>query len=103
MAHDTLIITDAESGVKRRVTKLLLEYSMRQLHNKLIASTDDGGLFGARHSDTNYVIISDRMLYTLAPPLPHPMTYHQKIMCGCSICNTSKYFQESLNACQRKH
>ena len=24
------------------------------------------------------------------------------MMCGCAICNTSKYFQESLNAWQRK-
>ena len=37
IAHDTLLITDAESGVKRRVPKLLLECSMRQLQNELIA------------------------------------------------------------------
>ena len=30
------------------------------------------------------------------------MTYHQKMMCGCAICNNSKYFQESLNSWQRK-
>ena len=24
------------------------------------------------------------------------------MMCGCAICNTSKYFQESLNAWRRK-
>ena len=33
IARDTLIITDAESGVKRIVLKLLPECSMRQLHN----------------------------------------------------------------------
>ena len=30
------------------------------------------------------------------------MTDNHKIMCGCAICNTSKYMQESLNAWKRK-
>ena len=30
------------------------------------------------------------------------MTDHHKIMCGCGICNTLDYFQESLNAWWRK-
>ena len=41
--RDTLLIADADSKVKRRVPKLFLECSMRQLHNELIASPDDGG------------------------------------------------------------
>ena len=48
---DTVLITDADYKVKRRVPKLLLECSMRQFHNELIASPDDGGLVGARHSN----------------------------------------------------
>ena len=60
---------------------------MRQLHNEIIDSPDDGFLLGARHADTNDVIISDTILRSLAPPQIHPMTYHQKIMCGCTICN----------------
>ena len=59
---DTLIIADEDTKVKRRVPKLLLEFSMRQLHNELIASPDDGGLVGARHAITNDLIISDTML-----------------------------------------
>ena len=43
IAHDTLLIIDVESGVKRRVPKLLLECSMHHLHNEIIASPDDGG------------------------------------------------------------
>ena len=31
------------------------------------------------------------------------MTDHHKIMCGFAICNTSKYYQESLDTCRRKH
>ena len=48
------------------------------------------------------VIISDTILCSLAPPQLHPMADNQKIMCGCAICNTSKYMQESLNAWRRK-
>ena len=51
IARDNLLITDAESGVKRRVPKLLLECSIRKFHNEIIASPDDGGLLGARHAE----------------------------------------------------
>ena len=44
ITRDTLLIADADTKVKFRVPKLLLECSMRQLHNELIASPDDGGL-----------------------------------------------------------
>ena len=85
---DNLIIADAYTKVKHRVPKLLLECPMRQLHNELIASPYDGGLVGSKHAITNDVIISDTMLY--------------KMMCGCAICNTSKYMQKYLNTCQRE-
>ena len=75
---------------------------MRQLQNKLIASPDDGGLVGARHAITNDVIISDKMLRSLAPPQISQMIDNHKMMCDCAICNTSKYMQESLNAWRRK-
>ena len=67
---------------------------MRKLHNALISSLDDGVLIGARHADTNDVIISDTMICSLAPPQLIPMTDHHKMVCGCYIFNTSKYFQE---------
>ena len=75
---------------------------MQQLHNELIASPDDVGLVEARHAETNDVISSDTMLRSLAPPQLHPMTDKHKMMCGCAICNTSNYMQESLNACRQK-
>ena len=77
--------------------KLLLECSMWQLHNELIASPDDGGLVGARHAETNDMIIIDTMLRSLPPPQLRPMTDDHKMICGCAICNTSKYSQELLN------
>ena len=67
IACDTLLITNAESGVKQRSPKLLMEFSMRQFQNEIIASTYDGGLIGAIHADTNDVIISDAMICYLVP------------------------------------
>ena len=42
------------------------------------------------------------MLRSLAPNQLRPMTDNHKMMCGCAICNTSKYLQESLNVWRRK-
>ena len=75
---------------------------MRQLHNELIASPEDGGLVGSRHAIKNDGRISDTMLRSLAPPQLCPMTDNQKMLCGCAICNTSKCMQESLNESRRK-
>ena len=103
ISRDTLLITDVEYGVKRRVSKLLLECSMRKLHNDIITSPDYGGLLLSRHANTKDVIISDTMLCSLAPPQLRQMTYHHTKKMVCAICNTSKYFQESLNAWRRKN
>ena len=102
ITRHALLIADADTKIKRRVPKLLLECSMRQLHNELITSPDDGGLVGDRHAMINDVIISDTILHSLAPPQLRPMTDNHKMMCGCAICNTSKYMQESLNAWRQK-
>ena len=75
---------------------------MQHFQNDLIASPDDGVSLGSRHDDTNDVIISDTMLRSLSPPQLFPVTDHQNFICGCAICNTSKYFQESLNEWRRK-
>ena len=71
---------------------------MQHLHNELIASPYDGSLLEARNSDTNDVIIIDTMLCSLSRRQLRSITDNHKMMCGCSICNTSKYYQELLNA-----
>ena len=100
--RDTLLITDAVYRVKRRFLKLLLECYMQKLHNEIIASLDDLVLLVVKHADTNCMMISDTILCSLAPPQPCTMTYHHKMICSCDIFNTSKYFQESINAWRRK-
>ena len=42
------------------------------------------------------------MLRSLAPPQLRPMAENHKMRCGCDICNTSKYMQESLNVWRQK-
>ena len=75
---------------------------MQQLHNEIIDSPDGGGLLRTRHANTKDVIICDTMLCSLEPTQLLPMTDNQKMMCGCAISKTSKYFQELLNALRRK-
>ena len=61
------------------MSKLLLECSRQQLHNDIIALSDDGGLLGAIHADTNDMIISDTIIRSLVPPQLRPITDHQKL------------------------
>ena len=82
--------------------KHLRECSMQQMHNELNASPDNGGLLEARYANTNDLISSDTIIRYLAPPQLLPMIDHHKIMCVCAICNTSNYFQESLNVWRHK-
>ena len=49
------------------VPKCLLYLSVRELHNKLVISTIDGGLKEAREEDDN-IFISDYTLRSLLPP-----------------------------------
>ena len=49
------------------VPKLLLQVSIRELHNRLVSDPNDGGLKFARHEDGN-IIISDSNLRSLLPP-----------------------------------
>ena len=49
------------------VLKGLLQVSKRELHNRLVSDTIDGGLKDARDEDGN-IIISDSTLRSLFPP-----------------------------------
>ena len=49
------------------VPKLLLQVSVRELHNRLVSYPNYGGLKDARDEDDN-IIISDSTLQTLLPP-----------------------------------
>ena len=49
------------------VPKMLLQVSVRELHNNLVSDADNGGLKEARYEDDN-IIISDSTLRSILPP-----------------------------------
>eukprot|EP00978_Attheya_sp_CCMP212_P035056 scaffold150474_cov61-Attheya_sp.AAC.1 len=98
IVRDTLLIDEHGNGVRTRVPKLLLECSVRELHNTLISPTSEGGLEEAKDRVTGEVIISDTMLRNIMPAQIRRMQEHHKQMCGCDYCNTATSMQSSLNA-----
>ena len=64
------------------VPKLLLQVSVRELHNSLVSYTNDGGLKDSR-DEYGKINISDSTLRSLLPPQLKEMSASYKIMCGC--------------------
>ena len=67
------------------VPKLLLQVSVRELHNSLVSDPHDGGLKDARDEDDK-IIISESTLRSLLPPQFKKMSARYNIMCGCECC-----------------
>ena len=65
IANDTYIVKN-EDGTQGHVPKLLLECSVRELHNDLIKVPEQGGLEGAVN-DSGEIIISDTALRAHLP------------------------------------
>jgi hypothetical protein len=101
IAKDTLLVRNKE-GIKERVSKLLLEIPVRELHNDLILPPKDGGLAVARDVSGN-VIISDTSLRRLLPTELRVATESHKQLCGCEICLTARSHQLSLNAWRQRY
>ena len=57
------------------VPKLLLQMSVRELHNSLVSDPNDGGIKDARDEDDN-IIISDSTLRSLLSPQLKQMSIH---------------------------
>jgi hypothetical protein len=95
ISKDTLLVRNPDTGVKERVGKLLLEISVRELHNDLL--DDKKGLKEARN-EKGEVLISDTALRYLLPKQIRKMTACHKQMCGCETCITVRSLQESLNS-----
>ena len=62
--------------------KILLQLSVRELHNSLVSDPNDDGIKDARYEDDN-IIISDSTLCQLLPPKLKQMYARYKVMCGC--------------------
>ena len=64
--------------------KLLLQVSIRELHNNLISTAKYGGLKEARDEDDK-IIIGDSILRSLLPPQLKKMSSRYKVMCGLQM------------------
>ena len=64
------------------VPKLLLQVSVRELHNILVSDPNDGGLKDA-WDEYGKIIISDSTLRSLLPPQLKQMSARYKVICGC--------------------
>ena len=77
------------------VPKLLLQVSVREIHNSLVSDPNYGGLKDARDEDSK-IIISKYTLRSLLPPQLKQMSARYKIMCGCECCISAKSIHSSL-------
>ena len=62
------------------VPKILLQLSVRELHNSLVSDTNNGGLKYARDEENNIIII-DSTLRSLLPSQLKQMSERYKVMC----------------------
>ena len=100
-ANDTVWVR-MDDGEKVRETKLLLLCSVRELHNDLIESPEEGGFSGARNN-SGEVLISDTALRKHMPSNLKNISNRHKQMCGCKICIISKQLHLTLMLwCKRR-
>ena len=77
------------------VPKLLLQVSVRELHNSLVSDLNYGDLKDAR-DEYGKIIISDSTLRSLLPPQLKQMSARYKVMCGCACFISAKRIHPSL-------
>ena len=82
---------------KERVSKLLLQISIRELHNDMLLPPDEGGFKEAR-DETGNVRISDTALRALLPEQARKMTPRHKQMCGCEVCIQIRHHQNDRSS-----
>ena len=97
---DTLLVKDKD-GKKVRMPKLLLECSVRELHNNMLMPVDKGGFAGA-YNVHGIVQISDTALRSFLPKNLRKMTNRYKQMCCCETCVVPKGLLTSLHSWQTK-
>ena len=102
--RDTVLVKVRQgdgSIVKERVGKLLLEISVRELHQDLIKAPPIG-LSEVHCPSTNNIIVSERYLRNILPPQLRPITFSQKQLCACECCTIMKMIHSSLIKFRKK-
>ncbi|MCP4913590.1 MAG: hypothetical protein GY909_10760, partial [Oligoflexia bacterium] len=89
--NDFVLVKDKEDPtIVNKVPKLLLQLSIRELHNDLIEQLPEA-------SKDGIPLISDTKLRAMIPPQVKKMTERYKEMCGCSDCVSVGYFHRDNN------
>ena len=95
ISNDCLKVVLYDQTEPQLVPKLLLQVSVRELHNSLASDPNDGGLKDARNEDGK-IIISNSKLRSLLPPQLKQMSSRYKVTCGCEFCISAKSIHSSL-------
>ena len=95
ISNDCLKVMLDDQTEPQLVPKMLLQVSVRELHNSLVSDPNDGGIKYARGEDGK-IIISDSTLRSLFPPQLKKISARYKIMCGCECCISAKSIHSSL-------
>ena len=98
IARDSVLVdVPCIDGTKRkeRVGKLLLEISVRELHQDLMRPPPIG-LKDAFCKVTKKLLISESYLRNMLPPQLRAMTFAQKQICGCECCTIMRMYHASL-------
>ena len=82
-------------SIKERVGKLLIEISIRELHQDMMKPPPIG-LSEVYCNDTQKLLVSERHLRSILPPQLRPITFSQKQLCGCECCTVMKMLHTSL-------
>ena len=81
---------------------MLFQISVREIHNIMEITPEEGGLKELKDSDNN-IIISDSKLCNILPPRLKNMTTRYKVMCGCECCISAKSMHYYLLTCHDCH
>jgi hypothetical protein len=102
--NETIRVKEPGSAKKMTRAKALLEISVQELHNLLVAPVDLGGFPQSRDADGKILVSDTTLRQIIKRDLPqlHRMSLRHKQMCGCKICISMHFIQKSLNVfCQR--
>ena len=95
ISNDCLKVIFDDQTEPQLVPKLLLQVSVRELHNSLVSDPNDGGIKDATDEDDN-IIISYSTLRSLLPPQLKQMSARYKVMCGYECYISDKNIHSSL-------
>ena len=93
--NDCLKVVLYDQSEPQLVPKLLLQVSVRELHNSLVSDPNYGGLKYARDEDGK-IILSDSTSRSLLPSQLKHMSARYKVMCDSECCIYAKSIHSSL-------